>query len=98
MRVKYPDSWSLKDRAALDIMFAQARKTGSWFFHGGLNGPIWSSPDELQKAQEKGQFLWGAPNWTLRNPNEALDEYDRQIADLMKERQNFEKRVHGVPT
>lgn len=69
-RVNYPPSWSADDRASLDVMFRQARAEQKWFY--GTYHDLWFTPDELQKAQEDGQFLWGAMNWQLRDPSEYL--------------------------
>ncbi len=71
-RINYPDNWNPADRDALDALFYRARKDGLWFFHGGMAGPLWFSPDELEEAQKRGGYVWGAPNWTLRDPKDQL--------------------------
>lgn len=71
-RIRYPDSWTELDRQKLDALFEQARREHLWFFHRGLDGPLWFTPDELQANQEKGSFVWGCPNWQLRPPMELL--------------------------
>jgi hypothetical protein len=76
-RIAYPDSWDHASRAMLDALFEQARREKLWFFHGGLSGPLWFTPDELQAEQAKGNFVWGAPNWKLRSPFELLDQLER---------------------
>lgn len=62
-RVKYPDN-------ALDNLFEEARRERKWFY--ARYHDIWFTPDELQRAQSTGQFLWGAANWQLRDPSEFL--------------------------
>lgn len=53
---------------SLKPLFKKAREEGLWF-HCGYQD-LWFSPDELEKMQtEEGRFIWGAVNWTLRNPN-----------------------------
>lgn len=88
-RIAYPDTWSHDARRALDDMFETARREHLWFFHGGLSGPVWLSPDELQAEQEKGSFLWGAPNWTLRHP------FDR-IHQLVEQRKALDAEIDNV--
>src|SRR5258706_11975730 len=92
-RIDYPPEWDFSSRNDLDNMFVKAKAKGLWFFHGGLSGPLWFSPAELQAQQEGGKFVWGAVNWGLRKPTEHLDELDADIAKLMQERKNFEKRM-----
>ena len=96
-RINYPPNWTQRDRDELDQLFAEARAKGLWFYHGGLSGTCWFTPDELQQAQEGGAFIWGAVNWKLRPPTELLDQYDKHISTLMSERQSVEKRMVGMP-
>lgn len=90
-RILYPQSWVKESRDALDAMFTRARAEGLWFFHGGLSGPLWFSPDELQTVQEKGSFIWGPENWRLRSPLERICEIDEKIQELQRERDHFVK-------
>ena len=64
---------------SLAPLFEQADREGLWFFHGGLSGPLWFSPAELRQQHEQRRFLWGAENWTLRSPDEYLEEYRRRL-------------------
>lgn len=92
-RIHYPEKWSQADRAALDAMFAKARSEGLWFFHGGMSGPIWFSPADLEAEQKKGSFVWGAVNWQLRNPIERVAEVDQAILALNTERASLLSRM-----
>ena len=92
-RIMYPETWDQAPRDELDAMFVRARAENLWFFHGGLSGPLWFSPDELQTAQEKGNFIWGAVNWRLRSPLERVVQIDEEIQKLQRERDHFVKGV-----
>lgn len=96
-QIAYPNNWPVKDKQLLEGLFVTARRQGLWFFHQGLAGIFWFSPEELEAEQLKGNFIWGPANWTLRNPLDRLDEYRRQEEALMAERNAFIKRVTGVP-
>lgn len=92
-RINYPESWEQSSRDALDEMFGQATKAGLWFFHGGLSGPLWFSPVELDAQQKKGQFVWGAVNWTLRDPREFLEEARTKVQAALAECQRARDRL-----
>jgi hypothetical protein len=92
-RINYPAAWSQADRGALDALFERARASKLWFFHGGLSGPLWFSPDELEADQKKGKFIWGASNWTLRDPAEALASIDTAVAKLQEAKQALMVRI-----
>jgi len=93
MRIKYPETWSQSARDALDEMFRRAIANGLWFYHGGMSGPLWFSPDELQAEQEKGQFVWGAVNWQLRDPQEGVALLDKQAFAFLGEKQRLVDRI-----
>lgn len=93
-RIIYPASWSQSAREALDELFAKARASDTWFYHSGVSGTFWFSPDELQAEQQSGNFVWGAVNWQLRNPLEGLEAIDRGIENLRQERMKFADRMH----
>ena len=73
-RINYPATWDQADRDELDKLFTIARRDRLWFFHGGLSGPLWFSPNQLEAEQKNGKFVWGAVNWALRDPQEHLNE------------------------
>lgn len=98
MRIKYPDSWSQVDRDALDALFERARREGLWFFHNGISGQFWYSPDELQAEQENGKFIWGAVNWQLRDPHDYLRQANAAIEAAHKEYDAISIRIFaGLP-
>lgn len=92
-RITYPSTWEQASRDALDDLFTRARVERLWFFHGGLSGPLWFSPAELQAEQEKGTFVWGAGNWQLRSPLERLAQIDTEVRNLHVERDKLLKRI-----
>lgn len=96
MRIQYPKQWSQASCEALDELFKRARKEHLWFFLGGLTGPIWFSPDELEAQQKEGKFIWGADNWRLRNPQERVQELTREIEALDRQRDALCIRIKGT--
>lgn len=86
-------NWPIHDKTALMAMFNEARAKNLWFYHGGLSGPLWLSPNELQSFQEKGEYRWGASNWQLRDPQERLYELEVATTKLLTERKEFERRM-----
>lgn len=73
-RIEYPSTWAKISRDELDTLFDNATEQGLWFFHQSLAGVFWFSPEELNDQQQRGNFIWGAPNWKLRDPREYLDQ------------------------
>ena len=90
---KYPAEWSEESRKALDDLFVRAKAEKLWFFYGGLNGPLWFSPAELEQQQKKGKFLWGAPNWRLHDPQEYVKQLTEQINALDRQRDSVCIRI-----
>ena len=77
--------------AGLKPMFARAEKDGLWFFSGYQQ--LWFSPSELKAEQSQGNFMWGAVNWQLRNPQERLQQLEHEIKDKQNEIVQFKKRL-----
>lgn len=92
-RIPYPERWPQGARDALDAMFAEARAKRLWFFHGGMSGPLWFSPDELEAKQKNKRFIWSAENWKLRDPAEYVASLDHKIASLQNERADVLGRI-----
>lgn len=59
-------------KAGLAPLFERARVEGLWFWCRYQD--LWFSPDQLAKEHAAGSFLWGAVNWSLRDPQERLKE------------------------
>lgn len=95
-RINYPEAWGQSDRDSLDHMFAVARTKQLWFFHGGLSGPLWFSPDELEAEQKNGKFVWGAVNWHLRDPKEYLEQAGVAVDRAKAEQEHIAKRLAGA--
>ena len=47
-------------KADLERLIAKARKENKWLFCGYQQ--LWFTPDELEKENQKGNFLWGTAN------------------------------------
>ena len=55
---------------SMEEMFAEARKTGKWFYCSYQS--LWWSPDRLAAEQAAGRFRWSPDNFQLRDPQEYL--------------------------
>lgn len=75
----------------MEELFQKAEREGLWFFCSYQQ--LWFSPSELRKAQSEGRFRWGAENWKLRDPQEAVDNLDRNIRALNTERERLLSRI-----
>ena len=81
-------------KASMAPLFRDAREKKLWFYTSYQQ--IWFSPDELAAQHAQGKFLWGAVNWRLRDPVEALNDLDRKIADAQAERDRFAARLRAA--
>lgn len=81
-------------KVSLAPLFREAREKKLWFF--ASHHQIWFSPEELAAQHAKGRFLWGAVNWRLRDPIEALRDLDRKVADAQAERDGFAARLRAA--
>jgi hypothetical protein len=63
----------------LEPMFQEAEAKGLWF-HCNYQD-IWFAPADLRKEHEKGSFIWGKVNWTLRNPSELTRQLEANVTD-----------------
>lgn len=81
-----------KVMSGLEPMFKQAREEGLWFYCGFED--LWFSPDELEKEQANGRFLWGACNWRLRDPHEHLVELKKTAVYANKAILDFESHLN----
>lgn len=80
-----------KVMSGLGPMFKEAREKGLWF-HCGYQD-LWLSPEELEKEQAHGRFLWGACNWDLRNPKEHLKSLYQDIRNAQVAYDNFASKI-----
>lgn len=72
-------------------MFKEAEEKKLWFF--SQYQQIWLSPDELRKYQENRRFRWGPVNWQLRDPQEYLDQLDKEIKHLQEKRELIREKI-----
>lgn len=75
----------------LKPLIAEARASGQWLYtsyHG-----LWFSPDDLEKENANGKFLWGAVNWRLRDPLEHLTEAETRLKAATMERDRIRQKV-----
>jgi hypothetical protein len=78
-------------RQSLVPLFQEARERRLWFYCSYQD--LWFSPDELEKEQTAGKFVWGAANWRLRNPEELVAE--KELA-LQAARRAYDRAVERV--
>lgn len=76
---------------SLQPLFKQAKAEGLWF-HCSYQD-LWFSPEELEEYHREGRFLWGAVNWTLRDPRERLEALRRRSRAALDESAAFVKRI-----
>lgn len=77
----------LKD---LEPLYEKAEQEGLWFYCSYQQ--LWFSPKELRDEQKNGKFVWGVPNWQLRNPNERLTELERLRNNIDNQIYDFKSR------
>lgn len=77
--------------AGLKPLFERARKEGLWFWcsYQGL----WFTPDELEAEHRRGSFIWGAVNWSLRDPKELVAEAEVEAANAARRLAEVRRRV-----
>jgi len=92
-RLNYPDNWSTQQRDDLDNMFVIARAKELWFY-ANYQG-LWFSPDELEKEQKQGKFLWTAENWQLRKRRDFFQEAREKFHRAKQEYEYALKRYMG---
>lgn len=81
----------------LEPLFEQAEKEGLWFYCPYQD--LWFTPKELREKQANGRFIWGLPNWELKNPQkkiDSLEQYKVNIgANINEQIKDFKKRMQS---
>jgi len=72
-------------------LFVRADREGLWFYSPYQR--LWFSPNELRVYLDDGRFRWGAVNWVLRDPHEALAEARAAVRNAEKEVAAIEARM-----
>ena len=75
----------------LESLCKQAEDNKQWLYNSYTD--IWLSPNELRQNNREDSFLWGPPNWELRNPYEKLNEYAAQIRNIEGAKLAFNERI-----
>lgn len=75
----------------LNLMIDRAEKEGKWLYchYQGL----WFSPAELREENNRGNFIWGAVNWTVRDKADFIDMHKRRLDDARAEYDAAMKRT-----
>lgn len=76
---------------SLKPLFEEAIEKGLWFYC--IYQDVWFSPGELQEQHKRNKFVWGAPNWILKRPQELVQQYERQIDHCNRMIQQTHDRV-----
>ena len=77
--------------SSLEPMFKEADEKGLWFFCQYQS--MWLSPNELKEWHQKGKFIWGEPNWQLKNPIELIAELEEEIKNKQKRILEIKERI-----
>jgi len=76
----------------LEPLFKRAREQNLWF-HCNYQD-LWFTPEELEKTQEKGRFVWGAINWELKDPTEKLQGLQNKVKRAQKDYDEFQLKLY----
>ncbi len=77
---------------SLQPLFEKAEREGLWFNCSYQD--LWFSPNELKKLHKENRFVWGAQNWSLRNPKERLNQLENQERRLQHEKNEFLAKIN----
>ncbi len=75
----------------LKPLIQQARNEGSWL-HCTYQD-LWFTPDELERNNQVGKFLWGPVNWTLRDPAINVGILKGRVTAALDDLAAFEQRM-----
>jgi hypothetical protein len=78
----------------LKSLFEKARRE-KLLFHSNYQDLLFT-PDELEKAQAEGRFLWGPRNWKLIDPEEIKEAFEYAIDNAKQEYQSFLDRLKAA--
>lgn len=78
---------------SLEPLFDKAKKEGLWFFCDYQC--LWFTPLELKECLKKGEFVWGAENWSLRNPQEKLKQIENRERAIQQEKKEFLSKLNN---
>jgi len=87
------DAGREKRRLEIAPLIEEARKSGAW-----LHIPyqdVWRSPDELEKDNAEGRFLFDAKTIRIRPVKDYLDQLDASILRMTEYRASILKRSGG---
>jgi hypothetical protein len=79
------------NRDDMDDLIDRAEREGKWLHT--CYQDIWFKPSELRRARAEGRFLWGVPNWTLRDPRERLAEAEQAAQAAVAHRDRVAREV-----
>ena len=75
----------------IEEIIAKARKEGKWIYCRYQD--LWFSPDDLEKQNKCGRFLWGTINWEVKDPQERVKELRIAAIKALTELLQFKSRL-----
>jgi hypothetical protein len=84
-----------KRREEIAPLIKEAREKGLWFNHPYIG--YWASPDTLERMNAEGRYLFSPSTWRLRSPSIRIDQIDKEIARLRRERGEITPDVDVEP-
>jgi hypothetical protein len=62
----------------MSALLEEAETKGLWLYTSYQD--LWFSPAQLREHQANGRFRWGVVNWRLRDPQEMVQNAERDVA------------------
>ena len=70
----------LRILAELEPLIRQAERERKWLvLQSFILGNQWYSPAQLRALHAKGEMIWSAVNWALRDPQERVDQAEAAV-------------------
>lgn len=73
-----PETPASRTLTQLALLIAQAEAEKKWLWCHYQD--LWFSPAQLRAKNAAGKFIWGVVNWTLRDPQERVEEANRRAS------------------
>jgi len=76
---------------SLEPMFKEADEKRLWFYLEREGS--WFTPDELRKCHIEERFIWGPPNWILRDPMDEVKLLECRKRNIENQLETFKIRI-----
>lgn len=81
-------------KASMVPLLAEARRS-NMLLASNTSKEMLFTPDELEKAQSEGRFLWGCINWRLVDIMELRKSLEEDVIDAIARLRMFDSK-HGI--